>query len=241
MLRISISVATCALLILNTSNLNAQDEKKQAEEHTGKSLIEKSSYMLGYEYFMNFKAGEIEIDVEKFMNGMRDAAGGKELAFSKEEIIAIDEAFKKLMAEKQTEMLKKAADKNMREGDAFLKENALKEGVKEFESGLQVKVIKEGDGAVPKINDTVKVHYKGTFPDGTQFDGTGKEPAVFGVGGVIRGMGEALQKMKVGSKWQIVVPGSLGYGPRGYLQAGIGPNQTLVFEIELVDIVKSNR
>ena len=127
-------------------------------------------------------------------------------------------------------------EKNKKEGDAFLAENKKKDGVKTLPSGLQYKVLTEGKGASPKASDTVSVHYRGTFMDGTEFDSSYKrnEPAAFPVNGVIKGWTEALQLMKEGSKWQLVIPPHLAYGEPG--GPGIPPHAVLIFEVELVKI-----
>jgi len=130
------------------------------------------------------------------------------------------------------------AETNKKSGEVFLVENKKKDGVVNLPSGLQYKIIKAGTGTSPKAADTVTVNYKGTLVDGTEFDSSYKrgEPVTFPVGGVIPGWTEALQKMKVGSKWQLFIPASLGYGEKG---AGnvIGPNATLIFEVELISIL----
>jgi FKBP-type peptidyl-prolyl cis-trans isomerase len=135
---------------------------------------------------------------------------------------------------------KSAGDKNKKEGEAYLAANAKKPGVKTTESGLQYKVLKAGDGATPKKTDTVRVHYHGTLTDGTVFDSSveRKQPAEFPVNRVIPGWTEALQLMKVGDKWQVTIPSDLAYGEQGTPGGPIGPNSVLVFEVELLDIVK---
>jgi FKBP-type peptidyl-prolyl cis-trans isomerase FklB len=142
-------------------------------------------------------------------------------------------AFQKEVMAKQAEVAKK----NKAEGEAFLAENKKKEGVKTTPSGLQYKVIKPGKGKKPKSSDTVTVNYRGTLIDGTEFDSSYKrgQPATFQVSGVIPGWTEALQLMEEGAKWQLFIPSNLAYGERG---AGgvIGPNATLIFEVELISI-----
>ena len=132
-----------------------------------------------------------------------------------------------------------AAEKNKTEGETYMAENGAKDGVVTTESGLQYEVLREGDGPRPTADDQVSVNYKGTLIDGTQFDSSYDrgEPVVFQVGGVIAGFSEALLLMPVGSQFRVVIPGDLAYGPQG---AGgeIGPNATLIFEIELLDIVE---
>jgi FKBP-type peptidyl-prolyl cis-trans isomerase len=141
-------------------------------------------------------------------------------------------AFEKDMQQKQTA----TAEKNGAEAEKFLAANKTKEGVKTTESGLQYKVLKEGSGAQPKSSDTVTVNYRGTLPDGTEFDSSYKrgQPASFPVSGVIKGWTEALQLMKVGSKLQLFIPASLAYGEQG--RPGIPPNSLLIFEVELMDV-----
>jgi FKBP-type peptidyl-prolyl cis-trans isomerase FklB len=141
--------------------------------------------------------------------------------------------FQKEMMAKQQEV----ATKNKKEGEAFLVENKKKQGVKTLPSGLQYKVIKEGTGKKPKLGDTVTAHYWGTLIDGTEFDSSYKrgQPANFPVSGVIPGWTEALQLMGEGAKWQLFIPSNLAYGERG-AGAGIGPNATLIFEIELISV-----
>lgn len=123
-------------------------------------------------------------------------------------------------------------------GEEFLKENAKKEGVKTLEGGLQYKVLKEGTGKSPAASDTVSVHYRGTLIDGTEFDSSYKrgEPASFPVNRVIKGWTMALQKMKEGSKWMLYIPADLAYGERGTPGGPIGPNQALIFEVELLKV-----
>ena len=141
----------------------------------------------------------------------------------------------KLQAQRQ-EKSKKEGEENKTKGDQFLAENKKKEGVQTTASGLQYKIITKGTGPIPKPDDTVKTHYRGTLIDGTEFDSSYKrgEPVTFGVNGVIKGWTEALLMMPVGSKWQLFIPSDLAYGPSG--RPGIPPNSTLLFDIELISI-----
>jgi FKBP-type peptidyl-prolyl cis-trans isomerase FklB len=141
------------------------------------------------------------------------------------------------LRKKQDELKEQAGAANKKEGDAFLVANKTKPGVVTLPSGLQYKVLKEGTGAKPTASDTVVCEYRGTLINGTEFDSSYKrgQPATFGVGQVIKGWTEALQLMPVGSKWQLVLPSDLAYGDKG-AGADIGPNATLIFEVELLSI-----
>jgi FKBP-type peptidyl-prolyl cis-trans isomerase len=157
-----------------------------------------------------------------------------------EEQLAVRQEFVRKLQAQQAEKAKAAAEKNKAEGEKFLADNKGKPGVKTTASGLQYTVIKEGTGPKPGPNDQVKVQYLGTLIDGTKFDSSYDrgQPAQFALNGVIPGWTEALQLMTVGSKYKLFIPSSLGYGERGTPGGPIGPNATLVFEVELVEIVK---
>jgi FKBP-type peptidyl-prolyl cis-trans isomerase FklB len=202
-----------------------------------KDQKDKASYSIGHDIGSTFKKQNVELNLDAMVAGMKDALAGKEPALSKEERDKTLEAFQKEMTEKQAALSKAAADKNLADGEKFLAENKKKEGVKTTASGLQYKVLKEGTGPSPKETDLVVTNYKGTLLDGTEFDSSYKrnEPATFPVNRVIKGWTEALQLMKVGSKYQLFIPSSLAYAERG---AGreIGPNSTLIFEVELLSI-----
>ena len=214
-----------------------------AEEGTQlKDKKDKVSYAIGLDVGNAMKKQSIDINTDIFMMGLKDAlAGGKKL-MSDEEIRETMTAFSHEMAEKQKENMKKLAEKNKQEGDAFLAENKKKEGVKTLESGLQYKIITEGAGKTPKAGDTVTVNYRGTLIDGTEFDSSYKrgQPATFPVSGVIKGWTEALQLMKEGAKWQLFIPANLAYGDKG---AGgtIGPNAVLIFEVELISVKEAEK
>lgn len=194
--------------------------------------LEKFSYALGLSISANLiQSGVKQIHPEAFNSALKDVFAGVEPQVSPEEANQILEAFISQSQEGD-------AAKNLEEGLAFLAENAKKDEVTELPSGLQYEILKEGDGDLPTVNDQVKCHYHGTLIDGTVFDSSVQrgEPATFPVNGVIQGWVEALQLMSVGSKWKLYVPSELAYGNRG-AGGAIGPNSTLVFEVELLDIL----
>jgi len=200
------------------------------------SEIAKVSYGIGANIGSRF-GDDLPLDVDAFSAGVRDAIAGGELKMSDEEIMSTLQAYQqKQMAERQVES-QALAETNRKEAEAFLAENASAEGVVVTDSGLQYKVLAEGDGASPSENDTVEVHYEGTLLDGSVFDSSYQrgETVSFPVNGVIEGWTEALQMMKVGSKWKLFIPSDLAYGPGGAGQM-IGPNAALVFEVELLGI-----
>jgi len=145
-------------------------------------------------------------------------------------------AFQKELMAKQQELARKLGEKNKAEGETFLAENKKKEGVVSLPSGLQYKVMKAGSGKKPKVTDTVTVQYRGTLIDGTEFDSSYRrgEPITFPLNTVIAGWTEALKLMEEGAKWQVFIPPNLAYGESG--GGGIGPNATLIFEIELISV-----
>lgn len=198
---------------------------------------DKVSYSIGLDIGSSFKNQSIDIDTDALAAGIKDAISGSKPLLTENEVKEVMTAFQKGMAAKQYEKMKSLAEKNSKEGETFLAENKKKEGVKTTASGLQYKVITAGNGPMPKDTDTVSVNYSGTLIDGTEFDSSYKrgEAVSFPVNGVIKGWTEALQLMKVGSKWQLFIPSNIAYGERG---AGgqIGPNATLIFDVELLSI-----
>ena len=210
-------------------------EEKQSIE---KADLEKQiSYALGYNIFDKLKE-TFEIDPTFFMMGAMDRHE-KQPKLTQEKLEQILKSYQRLARQKQIEKIKMESKVNREKGIMFLEENKKKENVVTLPSGLQYKIIIAGKGPLPKATDTVECHYKGRLIDGTEFDSSYRrgKPAAFQVGGVIKGWIEALQMMKVGSKWELYIPSDLAYGDRG-AGALIKPGSTLVFEVELLGIVE---
>ena len=193
------------------------------------------SYTIGLNIGRDFVSQDVDVDTAALMAGVRDGLGGQKPRLSDEEMLAEVKAFREAMMAKQEAKQKELATKNQTEGAAFLAKNAKEPGVVVRESGLQYKVLKEGAGPMPKADSIVSVHYRGTLLDGSEFDSSYErnEPLTLPVGGVIPGWTEALTLMKEGSKWQLFIPAALAYGEAGAPPA-IGPNATLLFEVELL-------
>jgi FKBP-type peptidyl-prolyl cis-trans isomerase len=202
-----------------------------------KTQKDKISYCIGATVGKNMKQQGVDIDVETLLKGMRDGVTGQKLLMTDEEIQTTMVAFDAEFRAKKTKAANSAAADNKKVGDAYLAENKTKKGVVTLPSGLQYSVIKMGTGKKPTDTDSVECHYKGTLIDGTEFDSSYKrgQPTTFPVSGVIPGWTEALKLMPVGSKWQLFVPSQLAYGERG-MGGAIGPNSTLIFEVELLGI-----
>jgi FKBP-type peptidyl-prolyl cis-trans isomerase len=198
---------------------------------------QKVSYSIGLNIGRNCKQDAIDIDMEALMRGIKDAMSDSTPLLTPAQIQETMQKFQQEMMTKQNEKTNAISDENKKAGEMFLAENAKKEGVVTLPSGLQYKIIKPGTGAKPKLTDEVTTHYRGTLINGTEFDSSYKrgEPTSFPVNGVIAGWTEALQLMPVGSKWQLFIPSNLAYGARG-ARGTIGPNATLVFDIELLAI-----
>jgi FKBP-type peptidyl-prolyl cis-trans isomerase FklB len=210
---------------------------KSAAPLTLKTQKEKFSYALGMKMGGNLKKQDVPVDPNILARGVKDAlAGGKTLMTDDEAQAALTD-MQNDMRKKQQEKQQVAGAANKKEGETFLASNKGKEGVVTLPSGLQYKIIKDGTGPKPSATDSVVCNYRGTLIDGKEFDSSYKrgQPATFPVNGVIKGWTEALQLMPVGSKWQLFIPADLAYGDRG---AGpdIGPDATLIFEVELVSI-----
>ncbi len=197
---------------------------------------EKVSYCIGLETGKNLKQQFSDMDVELLNAGFQDALTGSQPKLKQDEIKSILIALRQQIEGQQKEYVAKLAEHNKKAGEAFLAENKTKEGVTVLPSGLQYRVIQAGTGPSPKALDVVTANYQGSFIDGKVFDSTyDDKPQSFPVGRVIPGWSEVLQLMKVGDKWQVFIPSYLAYGEMGFGNA-IGPNMTLVFEMELVSI-----
>ncbi len=216
----------------------AKTAKAKAAAPGLESVQEQASYAIGVNIGRSLAEEEAEINAELLIQGLRDALTKKKLALTDADMQKAVAAFSKEAQAKAEAKAKELGEKNKKEGDAFLAENKKKKGVTTSKTGLQSKVIKAGEGKSPKKTDTVKVHYHGTLIDGTVFDSSVErmEPQDLEVDRVIPGWTEALLGMKVGGKWQIVIPSELGYGPRG--NGPIPPNAVLLFDIELLEIVE---
>jgi FKBP-type peptidyl-prolyl cis-trans isomerase FklB len=201
-----------------------------------KTQKDKVSYAIGLDIGRNMKKQEIDVDANLLVKGLKEGLSGGKPLLTDQELGEVMNTFRKDLVAKQQERQKVMAEKNKKDGAAFLAENKKKEGVVTLPSGLQYKVIKAGTGKKPKSTDSVTVNYKGTLLDGTEFDSSYKrgKPASFGVTGVIKGWTEALQLMEEGATWQLFIPAELAYGERG--TPTTGPNATLIFEVELISV-----
>jgi len=204
---------------------------KKADLSTDKG---KYSYAIGYNIGKSLKNDQVDLDVNSFIAALEDALKGKESSLTMEEAQQAIMNLRIILQEKRM----KAAEENKAKGEAFLSQNKAKEGVHTTASGLQYRVLREGTGPKPKATDVVTVHYTGRLIDGTEFDSSYKrnEPAKFQLDSVIKGWTEGLQLMPTGSKYELVIPAELGYGPMG--NQAIPGNSVLIFEVELLGIGK---
>ncbi len=219
----------CLGLVLISGQAYAEGKFATQQEEVG--------YAIGMNIGANMKQQSLDVDPDQVAAGLKAAFKGEETVLSQEEMASVLTAFQAEMQQKQMAKMAQLAEENLKKAKDFLADNGSKEGVVTTESGLQYKVLTAGEGPSPTAESTVKVHYTGTLPDGTKFDSSYDrgEPVTFPVGGVIKGWTEALTKMKVGDKWQLVIPPELAYAERGAPPA-IPPNSALVFEVELLEI-----
>lgn len=201
---------------------------------------QKVSYAIGLDIGTNFKQQGIEVDAATLAQGVTDAISGATPKLTQEQMQEVMMALQQSLQAKRMQQMRDAGAKNIELGNAYREANGKKDGVKTTESGLQYEVLTEGDGAKPGPTDTVKVHYTGSLIDGKVFDTSVQrgEPISFPLDGVIPGWTEGVQLMKKGAKYRFVIPPDLAYGEMGQPRAGIEPNSTLVFEVELLDIEK---
>jgi len=221
------SIITTAIVLAFIVTVFGEDKPAQLKDQK-----DKFSYAVGLNIGMNFQKQHVEVNPDLVTAGLKDGISGKP-QMSMDQIRDTMMAFEKDMQQKQAE----AGKKNEADSEKFLADNKKKDGVKTTASGLQYKVIKEGNGPQPKSSDTVTVNYRGTLTDGTEFDSSYKrgQPATFPLAGVIKGWTEGLQLMKTGSKYQFFIPPALAYGEHSPSPT-IPPNSTLIFEVELISI-----
>jgi len=203
---------------------------------------DKVSYSIGHNIGNNLNKQKIDVTPDALVQGIRDGISGGKSLMTEEEIQSTMKQFRTKQMAKAKKQREEAAVKNEQEGEKFLAENKQKEGVISLASGLQYKILREGNGKKPTVDDNVVAHYKGSLLDGTVFDSSYKrgKPLTFPVNGVIPGWTEALQLMKEGSKWKLFIPAKLAYGKRGGGRV-IGPNATLIFEVELIKVLDSEK
>lgn len=220
----NLRVFVALTVLLSASQLLAQDRAPRKAEL--RSLRDKASYSFGMTMGGGLKKQNVDIDIDLLIQGLRDATGGGKMALTEEQAFEAMESFEKDVAAKRADDAKR-----------FLADNKKRPGIKTTASGLQYKILKPGKGVRPKADDVVSVNYRASFVNGTQFETNGDKPFTTPLNQVIPGWQEALQLMDVGSKWQLFIPPDLAYGAEGSAPA-IGPNTTLIFDIELVEISK---
>lgn len=218
------------LSVFAVGSVSAEDTLKTKQERLG--------YAIGMNIASNMKQQNVDVDADQLAAGLTAVLKGEKTLLSDAEMGEVLTSYQQEMQMQQMAKMAEEAAKNEKSSQEFLAENGKKDGVVTLPSGLQYKVIKAGTGAMPAVDSKVQVHYRGSLVDGTEFDSSYKrgEPASFPVNGVIAGWTEALQLMKVGAKWQLVIPSDLAYGENG-APPTIPPNATLVFDVELLKIL----
>ncbi len=229
------AAALAAALVL----VACAEEKPAARAPELSRFEQKISYLFGREIGQGLRESPVPVDLEAFQQGLRDAMSQSASRLGAEEEQQVRIAFSARMQEEQARRLTALAEQNAREEAEFLERNRSAPGVVTTESGLQIQVLREGSGSEPKATDRVRVHYRGSLLDGTEFDSSyaREEPAVFELAGVIPGWSEGLQRMKPGGKYRLWIPSRLAYGAEGAGRA-IGPNALLVFEVEPIEVLK---
>ncbi len=238
------AVVLLMILLLVSPGCKGSTELSKGEDETEKVISfdtdkQKESYVVGHDMARNFNRLLAVLDIDYFLKGLKDGAADKALPVPDEEKQKIIAQVQQKVTGRDRQEREKMGKKNQVEGEKFLKENAQKQGVTVTQSGLQYMVLKEGDGPKPTPQDFVKVHYRGTLTDGSEFDSTQKrgDPVLINPDRLIKGWGEGLRLMKVGSKYRFFLPADLAYGERG-MGAKIGPHAVLIFDVELLSIEK---
>lgn len=230
-----LSLSLLALLTMTTST-SGQDADTQVDDTVG--------YFLGFSVGQSFAQQGFQssdFTIEGMQKGLSDALSGEAPALSDEQLATVQGKIQAILQKRQNaraEEMRKQAVLNLEKSNVWMEQNGKADGVKDLAKGIQYKVIKEGEGGSPSPQDTVRVHYTGKLTNGEVFDSSVArgEPAEFPVNGVIQGWQLALQKMKVGSKWMLYIPPDMAYGERGSMPK-IGPNEVLIFEVELLEIL----
>jgi len=240
MKRILLLISVLSLSLFWLACTPPVEEKAPKRELTTSN--EKVSYAVGMDIGNSLMNRRAEIDLEFLFQGIEDIFEGKETLLTTEEASLVKKEYAEQMRKERAQKINELKETNKAEGAVFLEENGKKEGVVTTESGLQYMVITEGNGPKPKDTDKVSVHYVGTLIDGTEFDNSRKrdQPSRFPLKGVIRGWSEGLQLLPVGSPYRLFIPSDLAYGERGAGQK-IGPNATLIFEVELLEILEEKK
>ena len=222
-----IRICAVVVMLIATGTVSAQDISDDKD---------KLSYAVGWEFGADLKRRNQEFDVEAVIAALRDAVGDQTPKVTVEEMRDLLTAFQEKLRQEQLEAFQQLAEENKVKSEDFLQSNRSKTGIIVLESGVQYRIIEEGDGARPNMEDTVEVHYRGSKMDGREFDSSFARgvPQTFKVNEVLLGWQEVLPLMKSGSTWQIFVPPELAFGVRG--QPPVGPNEALTFDIKLVQI-----
>lgn len=241
------SLVALAGFAMMPSFSTAQDTEQQAvinpadlaDQATEKSTLEKASFLFGYNLVLNLKEQGIEVDPEQVAEGVRKALADEPIGMEAEEIQSVMVALQKIAMRRQQEIRQEQAAKNLAEGEKFMAEFAQMEGVQQLEDGILFKSLTKGEGPQPKPTDRVRIHYEGKFPNGQVFDSSlNGDPLELGVSDFVEGFSKALQGMHVGDKWMVAIRGDRAYGMNP--PPGFELNKTIVFQIELLEIVKKN-
>lgn len=234
--RTLVTAAILSLCSFSQTTLAASSKTEKLE-----NKVDKTSYSIGIDVGKSLQKQKIDVNPDYFLMGLKDGLNNQYSKMTEEEVKETLIAVQGELAERQNSEMKALSTKNLTDGDKFLSEHKKQKGVVTLPSGLQYRIIQEGKGDSPKATDTVTTHYRGKLVDGTEFDSSYArgEPARFAVNAVIPGWTEALQLMKPGAKWEIVIPPKLAYGEHGVGQL-IGPNSTLIFEVELMSVDHAN-